>query len=394
MNFEYIERRGTGSAKWDGAGRDLPGVDPSKVIPMGMADMDFLCPPEVVEAVVKRAQFGLYGYSSWNNEGYNKAAIGWFERRYRWKIEKDWMVFTPGIVPAIAIAVQALTQPGDGVIIQPPVYHPFRHSVENNERVVRPNPLLEVGDSYEMDFDALEKLAAEDDVTMMILCSPHNPVGRVWSREDIERVCRICADNNVILVSDAIHADFMMKGVSFHETGPIATQCGCRCVSCFAPSKTFNMAGIQSSTIVIPDDELRDRFSRQLKRCSMPNMNAFAAAATEAAWNHGDRYVDEVMEYIEANIDHALEFMAQYTPKITMRKPEGTYLGWIDLRRLGLEGREAYRFFVERAGIGVNDGAMFGEQGTGFVRLNFACHRSTLDKALEQLREAYEKEFA
>lgn len=389
MEFEYIERRGTGSAKWDS-----PAAKQPNTIPMGLADTDFLCPPEVTQAVMNRAKDGLYGYSSWQHEGYQNAAKGWFKRRYHWEIETGWMVFIPGVVPALSAAVQALTEPGDGVIIQPPVYHPFRHSVENNGRTLRLNPLRAVGDTYEMDFEGLEALAAEPATKMMIMCNPHNPVGRVWGREEVERVCKICAAHDVILVADAIHADLVMKGVTFYAAGPIALQCGCKCISCYAPSKTFNMAGIQSSTIVIPDEELRTRFSTQLRRCGMPNMNVFAAVATEAAWNHGDRYVDEVMAYIEANVDHAIDFFAKYTPKITMRKPEGTYLGWVNLKGLGVSHEEACRFFTERAGILINEGTMFGQEGSCFVRVNFACHRSTLDKALEQLKAAYETEFA
>lgn len=395
MNFdEYIERRGTGCVKWDGVAQAFPGSAPNEVVPMSIADTDYQCPPEVVDAVVQRAQMGVYGYCLRQTDSLCEAVINWMRKRFQWEINCEWMVFTPGIVTALANVVQALTQPGDGVIIQQPVYHPFKNCVVNNERVVRNNGLLWDGSRYQMNFEQLEELAAEEQTKMMILCNPHNPIGRVWSREDIEHVCEICARNNVILVSDEIHADLMMKGVKFTAAGPIAQGKGTKFVSCHAPSKTFNVAGLHGSVILIPDADLRAKFNAQMQKNGIPGLNVFAGVAMEAAWTKSEAYIAEEMEYIEANIDYAIEYTRKYTPKITIRKPEGTYLAWVDLNGLGLEPLEAERFFVERAKIGVNTGSSFGEAGAGFVRVNFACHRSTVDKALEQLRIAYEEEFA
>ncbi|MGM9607506.1 MAG: MalY/PatB family protein [Oscillospiraceae bacterium] len=395
MNFdEYIERRGTDCCKWDDYADVFPGMDVSDTVPMWVADMDFRCPPEVVDAVVKRAQAGLYGYNVDQTEGYDNAVLGWMKKRYGWDIDREWIVFTPGVVPALSHAVQALTEPGDGVIIQPPVYYPFRRSVENNGRVVRDNSLILEEDTYGMNVDQLEELAAEPRTKLMILCSPHNPVGRVWSREELERVCTICRRHGVTLISDEIHADLLMKGVSFTSTGPVAQACGTDCISCYAPSKTFNMAGLQSSAIIIPNPEIRAKFRQQMAKSSIPSMNVFAGVALEAAWTYGEPYIKEVMEYIEANIDYAIDFAERYTPKIKFRKPQGTYLVWVDLRGLGLDTEQAERFFVERAKIAVDLGTWFGCEGAGFVRMNFACHHSTLEKALKQLHAAYEKEFA
>lgn len=395
MNFdEYVERRGTGCVKWDGLAAAFPEVDVERAIPMWVADSDFKCPPEVIDAVVKRAQEGVYGYGTRQTPGLLNTVSGWMERRFHWTVDDQWAVFTPGIVAALAHAVQALTEPGDGVIIQQPVYHPFQNCVASNDRVVRNNALLLEDGEYRMDFDGMEKLAAEENTKLMILCNPHNPIGRVWSREEIERVCGICARHDVILVSDEIHADLMMKGVQFTSAGPVAQEMGTRCISCYAPSKTFNVAGLQGSAILIPDETIRRKFQMQMEKNGLPGMNVFAGTAMEAAWTQSEGYIGEVMEYIEANIDHAIEFTKKYTPKIRIRKPQGTYLAWVDLSALGLEPLEAENFFIERAGIAVNRGSGFGEEGAGYVRMNFACHRSTVDRALGQLRRAYEKEFA
>lgn len=394
VNFdEYVERRGTGCVKWDSMVYAFSGYDAKDAIPMWVADSDFKCPPEVVEAVVERAQQGVYGYCSRQTPGMQGAAVDWMKKRFGWEIDKKWIVFMPGIVPALAQAVQALTQPGDGVIIQQPVYHPFRNCVVNNDRVVRNNALILEDDNYRMNFEQLEELAAEENTKLMILCNPHNPIGQVWSREDVERVCEICAKNDVVLVSDEIHADLLMKGIEFASTGPIAQEKGTKCISCYAPSKTFNVAGLQASAILIPDEEIRTKVTWQMEKNGLPGLNVFSGVALEAAWTQGEWYIEELMEYIEANIDYAIEFIAKYTPKIKMKKPQGTYLGWVDLRGLGLVPEEAERFFIERAKIAANKGSGFGEAGAGFMRVNFACHRSTLEKALEQLRAAYVKEF-
>ena len=394
MDFnEYIDRRGTDCVKWDNVASAFPGMDAAQAIPMWVADSDFRCPDEVTQAILKRAGSGVFGYCSGRTPALCDAVSGWMKKRYDWEIEQDWIVFTPGIVTALAQAVQALTEPGDGVIIQQPVYHPFEECAAANDRVVRNSGLICENGEYRMNFEQLEELAAEERTRLMILCSPHNPVGRVWSREELERVCGICKRHDVILVSDEIHADLLMKNVKFTATGPVAQEMGLKCISCCAPSKTFNVAGLQASAILIPDAEIREKFSRQLDKNGVPGLNVFACVAMETAWTRGESYIDEVMDYIEANIDHALSFMERYTPKIKMRKPQGTYLGWVDLNGLGLEPEKAERFFEECAGIAVNGGSWFGKAGAGFVRVNFACHRSTLDRALERLRAAYEKEF-
>lgn len=395
MNFdEYVERRGTSCSKWDAVEQVFPDYDMRDAIPMWVADTDFKCPQEIVDAVMERAQSGVYGYNTRKTPGFDDAVMGWVKKRYRWEIKPEWIVFAPGIVPVLAHAVQALTEPGDGVIIQQPVYHPFNNCVAQNGRVARNNGLVLDKDGYRMNFEQLEELAAEPGTKMMILCSPHNPVGRVWSKEDVTRVCEISARHDVILISDEIHADLLMKGVEFTSTGPVAQVCGTKCISCYAPSKTFNMAGLQASAIVIPDADLRDKINVQMGKTGIPGMNVFAGVALEAAWTKCEGYIDEAMAYIESNVDHAIAYIDRHMPKLKLKKPQGTFLGWLDLRGLGLSAEETNRFFLERAKIAADPGTWFGEGGAGFIRLNFACHRTTLDQALEQLREAYEKEFA
>ncbi len=394
MNFdEYVERRGTGCVKWDVLAHAFSGYDAEDAIPMWVADSDFKCPPEVVEAIVGRARHGVYGYAAGQTQGMKQTVAAWVKKRFDWEIDQRWIVFMPGIVPALAQAVQALTQPGDGVIIQQPVYHPFRNCVVNNDRVVRNNGLILENGEYRMNFEQLEELAAEEKTKLMILCNPHNPIGQVWGRETLGKICDICARNGVVLVSDEIHADLLMKGVEFNATGPIAQERGVKCISCYAPSKTFNVAGLQASAILIPDEETRKKFELQKEKNGMPGLNVFACVALETLWTQSEWYIDEVMEYIEANIDYTIEFLEKYTPKIKMKKPQGTYLGWLDLRGLGLASDEAERFFIERAKIAANKGSGFGDAGAGFMRVNFACQRSTLEKALNQLRTAYVKEF-
>lgn len=394
MDFnEYVDRRGSGCVKWDSAAHAFPGADMNAAIPMWIADSDFKCPQEVINAVVERAEMGVYGYCARQTPGLVSAVTGWMKKRFSWEIEADWIVFTPGIVTALAHVVQALTQPGDGVIIQQPVYHPFRNCVVNNDRVVRNNELLWDGSRYQMNFEQLEELAAEESTKMMILCNPHNPIGRVWSKEEIERVCEICAENHVVLVSDEIHADLMMNGVEFTSVGPVAQKKGTQSISCYAPSKTFNVAGLQGSAIIIPDAEFRGKFNRQMEKNGLSGLNVFAGVAMEAAWNRSEAYIEEEMQYIEANIDYAIEYVSKYMPKIKIHKPEGTYLAWVDLNGLGLSPTDAENFLIDKANILINRGSAFGEAGAGFARINFACHRSTVEKALEQIRAAYEAEI-
>ncbi len=394
MDFnEYVDRKGTGCCKWDDFAGAFSDMDVTNAIPMWVADADLKCPDEVIDAVVERARHGVYGYSMQESPSLLQAVKGWMKLRYNWEIDEKWIAFTPGVVVALAHAVQALTAPGEGVIIQQPVYPPFKNVVLNNDRVLLNNELILDGENYRMNLEQLEEFASRESTKMMIFCSPQNPTGRVWSKEEVEQVCDICQRNGVTLVSDEIHADLLMKGTVFTSSGPVAKEKGLRSITCYAPSKTFNVAGLQASAIVIPDADVREKFVRQLEKNAVTELNLFAGLALEAAWTKCASYPEELMAYVEANMDYAIDFVSKYAPKIKIRKPQGTYLAWVDLHGLGLSDEEAERFFIERAKVAVNRGSAFGQAGAGFVRMNFACHRSTVEKAMEQLRIAYEKEF-
>ncbi len=394
MDFnEYVDRRGTNCCKWDDFAGAFPGMDVTDAIPMWVADADLKCPDEVIDTVVERAKQGVYGYATQEAPSVLAAVKGWAKLRYNWEIEEEWIVFTPGVVVALAHAVQSLTDEGDGVIIQQPVYPPFKNVVVKNGRTLLNNELVLDGEDYRMNLEQLEEFAARETTKLMILCNPQNPTGRVWSREEVEQVCEICLRHGVTLVSDEIHADLLMKGTVFTSSGPVAREKGLCSITCYAPSKTFNVAGLQASAIIIPDAQMREKFVQQMEKNAVGELNVFAALALETAWTKCASYPEELMAYVEANMDYAIEFVNQYTPKIKIRKPQGTYLAWVDLRGLGLSDEDAERFFIERAKLAVNRGSAFGQVGAGFVRMNFACHRSTVEKAMEQLRAAYEKEF-
>ena len=390
---EYVERIGTESAKWEDYKGRFMEYDTEGCIPMWVADMDFKCPQEVIDAVCEKAKFGVYGYCTQMPERFVNAAKNWMKKRHNWDIRSEWVVFSPGVVPVLAHSVMAFTEPGDGVIVQMPVYYPFHAAIENKGRVLKNNQLLLKNGRYEIDFENLEELASDPKTKLMLFCSPHNPVGRVWTRDEISRVCEICLKHQVILVSDEIHSDLLFNGVHFTATGAIDSRYADNCISCYAPSKTFNMAGLEASAIIVPNPDIRARLKNEFAKTRLPAMNVFVSTAVEAAWTYGEPYIDGVMKYIESNVDYAIDYLAKHAPKIKIMRPEGTYLVWIDLRELGLSPKETNRFFIERAGIAVDFGTWFGSGGEGFVRMNFACHRTTLEKALDRIRIAYEKEF-
>ena len=389
-NFDQtISRTGTYSAKWQGFEKKFPGYNVDGALPMWVADMDFLCPQEVVSAVKKRAEHGIYGYTSVDAvDAFKKAASGWFERRYGYKTKTAWMIFIGGVVPSINSAIQEFTKEGDGVIVQQPVYYPFSEGIKNCGRTLRINRLIERNGRYDIDFENLEKLATEKSTKLIILSSPHNPVGRVWTKDELYRVCKICSKNNVLIFSDEIHADLIMKGYKFVSAGMLSEEISQNLIISFAPTKTFNIAGLGASIIVVPNIEIRDKLEKRLKINRYPGSNVFGPIAGEAAYLHGDTYVDELMEYIEANIDYAIQYAKKYLKGVRIIKPEGTYLAWVDFRGTGMKTNEIYSLILEKAKIAVDIGEWFGSGGEGFVRINFACPRSTVLVALERMKNA------
>jgi cystathionine beta-lyase len=379
-----IDRTQNYSSKWDELDMTFGTRD---VLPMWVADMDFMSPKAVVEAVVERARQGIYGYTS-RPTSYFEAIAQWMKERHRWEVKEDWLVFTPGVIPALAVIVNAFTHPGDKVIVQSPVYYPFFKVVEENGRRIINNPLKYEDGYYTMDFEDLEDKAKDPRVKLLILCSPHNPVGRVWTKEELSRLGEICLQNHVLVVSDEIHGDILYPGVRHIPFASISPEFAQNSITCTAPSKTFNMAGLQTSTIVIPCEQHRATYRSFLGRIHLLRNNAFGLVATEAAYRHGGEWLDQFLVYLKGNFDYLREFIDKNIPQIQVVEPEGTYLVWIDCRGLGLDTPELSRFMVEKAKVGLDDGHWFGAGGEGFERINIACPRAYVEEGLNRIKNA------
>jgi cystathionine beta-lyase len=378
-----VDRTGTESMKWVYP-RQVLGV--ADAIPMWVADMDFEAPPAVVEALRRRAEHGVFGYPLVPPSLY-EAAMGWLERRHGWKVEKSWITVTPGIVAALNYCVPALTKPGDGIIIQPPVYHPFYYAIENHGRRVVRNPLRFDGRRYTMDFDDLER-KIEAPGQLLILCSPHNPVGRVWTREELERLGRIAVERDLVVISDEIHHDLVYRGHRHQVLAALSPEIAVRTVTCIAPSKTFNIPGLSTAAVIASNPDLLTKIENGAERAGYDLGQVFGLVGFEAAYAHGDDWLDALLPYLEGNIDLMEAFLADRLPEIKLIRPEGTYLALLDCRALGLAPDALNDFFLKRAGVYFSDGTLFGKELEGFVRVNFGCPRSVLREALERIERA------
>ncbi len=383
----YLERRGTGSIKWDGCNEKFGVPAAEEMIPMWIADMDFRSPREVIEAIVEKAKSQAYGYAV-KPDSFFQAIIRWVERRYHWKVEKEWIIFTPGVIPGFHIAIQNFTKPGDGIIVQTPVYYPFMDGVKNNGRKLVLNPLIERDGDWFMNFDDLEEQVKNPDNKMLILCNPHNPVGRAWTKEELEQLGTLCAENDVLLISDEIHADLIMNGSKHQAVCAISEAFQRNTITHYAPSKTFNTAGLQTAFVIIPDQKIRETFIEGLNANRIYNLNWFSAAVLETAYNQCEGYVDALCAYVDANMDYMKQFLEQKLPMLKMNKPEATYMVWVDFRGTGLSTDEIEHFIAHKAHIGVDMGTWFGPGGEGYLRFNLACPRKILEKALQQLETA------
>ncbi len=383
-NFdEIIDRRSSDSIKW--ATGLVFGSD--EATPMWVADMDFRVPEPVVEALVQRANHGIFGYVT-RPASFYQAISGWWSRRHGWAIEKPWIVTTTRVVPGLGLAILAFTNPGDKVIVQPPVYPPFLEIVTNNGRQLAFNPLKTDGHRYRMDFDDLERLAGDSRARMLILCSPHNPVGRVWTREELLQLGEICLRHHVLIVSDEIHCDLVFPGHSHLPIASLSPELARSTITLTAPTKTFNIAGLDAAYAIIPDPTLRDRFCNQVNALHLSGSNTFGAIGLETAYNQGEEWLDQLLQYLECNLDTLEQFFTERIPRIKAYRPEGTYLVWLDCASLGLQPAELKKFMVQQAKLGLNDGVPFGPGGPGFMRMNVACPRATLEQALAQLETA------
>jgi cystathionine beta-lyase len=381
-----IDRRNNNSAKWDQIAQEM-GPGSEDIIPLSVADMEFKVAPEIVEAIRRKADFALYGYSI-PDANYYDAVIGWMERRHHWKIKQEWISLSPGVVPAFFTAVNAFTHPGDKVIIQPPVYYPFSRAVVQNGCELVNNPLVFQNGRYTMNFDDLEKKAQDPRVRALILCSPHNPVGRVWSREELLKLGEICVKHKIIVIADEIHFDFVFKPHEHTVFATLSEEFRDNSLILTAPSKTFNLAGLQCSNIIIPNPVLKNQFDIALQNTGFFSLNYFAYAGCEAAYGHGEAWLNELLPYLEGNKNYLKTFIAENLPQITVIETEGTYLVWMDCRSLGLNDKELEKLVKEKGRVFLDDGYIFGQGGSGFERVNIACPRSILEKSLTNIKKA------
>ena len=385
-NFdEVINRKSTQSSKWDNVGAR---VGNPNALPMWVADTDFRCPQPVVDAVKARAEHMIYGYPYTVPE-FKESTINWVKKRHGWELKPEWIVFATGIVPVFNTMIQAFTAVGDEIIIQRPVYHPFGFAVEDNDRVISDNSLIYEDGRYRIDFEDLERRAASPKAKIMIFCNPHNPVGRVWTKEDLVQVAEICLRHNVILISDEIHSDLIFTGHRHIALASLDERYAMNTVTCYAPSKTFNIAGLRGSGIVIPNPKLRKGMEEQFKKNRSIQQSVFALPAYIAAYNECEDYVEQLIPYLERNVAFLDQFLKTNMPKIKLVKPEGTYLMWLDCSEMGLEGDSLADFFIHKALVAINRGDSFGPEGAKFARLNIGCPKATLEQGLRQLHKQY-----
>jgi cystathionine beta-lyase len=386
LNYDFdrvIDRYRSNSIKWDFAESIFGSAD---VLPMWVADMDFEAPRPVIEALISKARHGIFGYAD-GTESYYEAIIGWMRRRHNWRIEKDWVCFSPGVVPALLWLVRAFVKPGEKVILQSPVYPPFFRSIESNGAELLNNRLMYENGRYIIDFNDLEQ-KIRSGAKMLILCNPHNPVGRVWEREELIKIGELCLQYQVLVVSDEIHSDLIFSGHRHIPFASLSEELAMNSIVCTAPSKTFNLAGLQTSNIIIPNPKLRKTFKEILSVNGIGHPNIFGLVAMEAAYNEGEEWLDKLLGYLEENVRVLLKYLESNIPKVKGIVPEGTYLVWLDFKGLGMPPKELQEFLLKKARVAMNAGYTFGPGGEGFERLNIACPRSVLEEGLLRIAQA------
>ncbi|MGN7393111.1 MalY/PatB family protein [Peribacillus frigoritolerans] len=383
-NFDQVIcRLGTDCEKWDDRKNQF-GVE--DVIPMWVADMDFQSPNPVIEALRHRAEHGVFGYGL-RSDSYFESIVNWLNRRHQWSVKKEWITHSPGVIPALSLSIQSFTKQGDKIMIQPPVYHHFARVIQAAGREVVTNPLVLKNGHYSIDFEDLEA-KIDEKVKMFILCSPHNPVGRVWSKDELTRLGQICRKHKILVVADEIHCDFVYHTHTHIPFASISEEFANHSITCIAPSKTFNLMGVQTSSIIIPNRQLRDRFNQELHTLSIGSPNIFGAVALEAAYRYGEEWLDQVLDYLQGNLEYSLSYFRKNIPEINVIQPEGTYLVWLDCRELRFSDKELNDFMLQSARVAMNQGQIFGKEGEGFMRLNIACPRSMLQNALSGIENA------
>ncbi len=386
-NFnEVIDRTNYHSEKWDDIERKF-GVDAKDILPMWIADMEFKTPKPVIEAIKKAAEHGIFGYSS-RSSSYYQEIINWMKKKYNWNIKKDYIAYSPGVVPALSFIIRGFTHPGDKVIIQPPVYYPFSWVIENNGCRIINNPLILEKGKYFMDFEDLEKKVDDPRVKILILCSPHNPVGRVWQKEELKKLGEICLKNDVLVISDEIHADILFEGNKHTVFSSISSEFAQNSITCNAPSKTFNLAGLQTSVIIIPNKKHYQNYNNILNGLHLGDNNFFGLVALEAAYKYGEEWLSQMLFYLNENLRFLKKYLEEKIPKIKLIQPEGTYLIWLDCRQLRLKDKDLNEFMIKKAKVALDAGFWFGKEGEGFVRMNIACPRLFLKEGIERIEKA------
>lgn len=384
LNFdEIIERKGTDCLKYDFA---VKRGKPEDVLPFWVADMDFRTISYVEDALIERAKHGIFGYSE-SQEDYFHAIAGWMHRRHHWDVEPDWLIKTPGVVFALAMAVKAFTEAGDCVLIQQPVYYPFSEVIQDNGRVVVSNDLyLGTDNRYHMDLEDFEQKIVEHHVKLFLLCNPHNPSGRVFTREELTGMGEICLKHGATVVCDEIHNDFVFQG-EHTVFASIKKEYADISVTCTSPSKTFNLASMLISNIFIPNEKLRQRFQHEVNAAGISQLSVLGLVATQAAYEHGDEWYEKMMAYVKSNIDYARNYVEEYLPGVKMINGEGTYLVWLDFRGTGIETEELDRRIIYDAKLWLDSGKIFGKTGEGFQRINVAAPRKTVTECFERIRK-------
>lgn len=378
-NFdEIIPRRHTNSYKWDSSPTD-------DILPLWVADMDFRTAPAIVEALAKRVNHGIFGYASVPGSYYN-AVIQWFERRHAWHFEKEWIIYTSGVVPAVSAVIKALTSPGDGVIVQSPVYNCFFSSIRNNGCHIVTNPLIYENHTYRIDFEDLERKTADPNVKLLLLCNPHNPAGRVWTRNELIRIGEICQQNKVIVVSDEIHCELVFPGHTYTPFASISENHLWHSVTCLSPSKAFNLAGLQIANIIVRDETMRKKIDKAININEVCDVNLFGIEATIAAYNKSEEWLIQLLAYLKTNYDYLCNFFQTFLPQLPVTKLEGTYLAWTDCHALHLTSETLQSRLLKEKGLWLNSGTMYGIEGDGFLRWNIACPQSILRDALMRFR--------
>ena len=382
MRYDFdaeISRRGSRSYKWDSAARE-------DVLPMWVADMDFRTAEPIIEALRRRVEHGIFGYTR-VPDAYYEALIRWFEHRHGWTIRRDWVIYTSGVVPAVSAIIKALTVPRDRVLVQTPVYNCFFSSIRNNGCETAVSPLVYADGTYTIDFDDFEKKAADPRVKLFLLCNPHNPGGRVWTREELTRMGEICIRNGVYIVADEIHCELVFPGNIHIPFASLSPEFSSHSVTCNSPSKAFNIAGLQIANIIVPDNDMRTRIDRAININEVCDVNPFGVEALIAAYNEGEEWLSQLLAYLKGNDDFMWDFCRQNLPQFPLTRLEGTYLEWMDCKTIGLASAELEKRLIDEAGLWLNAGTMYGAEGEGFMRWNIACPRSRLTEGLERFRQ-------